>query len=62
VNSEGSEVVDTILALMGKNPLNIKASAHGIKMGWFMHPVNFDPTWLESCDGFTHRRLVKEVL
>jgi hypothetical protein len=53
VNNEGSDVVETLLALLGKNPLNIKASAHGIKMGWFMHPVNFDPVWLESCDGFT---------
>jgi hypothetical protein len=32
--------------------LHIKANAHGVKMGWFMWPVNFDPTWLENCDGF----------
>ena len=32
--------------------LNIRGNPHGIKMGWFMWPVNFDPTWLENCDGF----------
>ncbi len=32
--------------------LNIKGSLHGIRNGWFMWPVNFDPVWLENCDGF----------
>ena len=32
--------------------LNVKGNAHGIKSGWFMWPVNFDPIWLENCDGF----------
>lgn len=32
--------------------LNIKANFHGVKNGWFMWPVNFDPVWLENCDGF----------
>ena len=35
------------------NKLNIKANAHGVKSGWFMWPVNFDPVWLENCDGFS---------
>ena len=26
---------------------------HGIRMGWFMWPFNFDPAWLLSCDGFS---------
>lgn len=32
--------------------LNIKASQTGINGGWFMFPLNFDPTWLMNCDGF----------
>ena len=32
--------------------LNIKANPHGIKKGWFNFPLNFDPVWLENCDGF----------
>ena len=33
--------------------LNIKADRHGVVSGWFMWPCNFDPCWLENCDGFT---------
>lgn len=32
--------------------LNITADLHGIRSGWFMWPVNFDPVWLRNCDGF----------
>lgn len=28
---------------------------HGMSMGWFKWPVNFDPVWLVSCDGFSDR-------
>jgi hypothetical protein len=34
---------------------------HGIRMGWFYWPVNFDPTWLKSCDGFEPREAAKEA-
>ena len=27
----------------------------GIKGGWFFWPMNFDPTWLVSCDGFEQK-------
>lgn len=33
--------------------LHIRANFHGIRNGWFVWPVNFDPRWLENCDGFT---------
>lgn len=36
----------------GKNPLGISGHQHGIKCGWFNWPINFDPTWLLTCDGF----------
>ena len=32
--------------------LNIKGNACAIPRGWFNWPFNFDPVWLESCDGF----------
>lgn len=32
--------------------LNIKGKEHGIKKGWFFFPSNFDPIWLENCDGY----------
>lgn len=31
---------------------NVSGSAHGIRNGWFMWPLNYDPVWLESCDMF----------
>ncbi len=34
-------------------PLKVVGNAHGIKNGWFAWPLNFDPTWLEQCNGFT---------
>lgn len=40
--------------------LNIKAHGHGVKRGWFLWPVNFDPTWLINCDGFTHKPIKEE--
>jgi len=36
--------------------LNIKGNAHGIRSGWFYWPCNFDPVWLENCDGFKQRQ------
>lgn len=35
--------------------LNIRANLHGIEKGWFMWPTNFDPVWLENCDGFKEK-------
>lgn len=34
------------------NPLGITGNAHGIRSGWFMWPMNYDPVWLDSCNGF----------
>lgn len=30
-----------------------KGNPHGIKSGWFYWPLNFDPVWLLSCEGFS---------
>ncbi len=32
--------------------LKVVGVSHGVRMGWFGWPLNFDPTWLEHCDGF----------
>jgi hypothetical protein len=32
---------------------NVIGNPNGIKRGWFNWPLNFDPTWLQSCDGFS---------
>lgn len=36
--------------------LNIKGNKHGFENGWFDWPVNFDPIWLEHCDGFEEKK------
>lgn len=35
--------------------LGISGDPYGIRNGWFMWPVNFDPVWLRSCDGFKQK-------
>lgn len=32
--------------------LKIHADPYGVAHGWFVWPMNFDPTWLTSCEGF----------
>lgn len=39
--------------------LEVIGSRHGRENGWFMWPMNFDPVWLESCDGFKTKEEVK---
>ena len=34
---------------------NVLGNIFGIKKGWFNWPYDFDPTWLESCDGFSDK-------
>jgi len=36
---------------------HIMANYHGIKMGWFNWPYNFDPVWLTRCDKFEEKEL-----
>lgn len=34
---------------------DIQAKHHGIKMGWFNWPWNFDPVWLLNCNAFEEK-------
>jgi hypothetical protein len=38
-----------------KTTAKVVGSMHGIKNGWFFYPVNFDPIWLEECDGYEEK-------
>lgn len=48
----------SLFASVGRTPpmvldaLGVTGKEHGIKKGWFNWPWNYDPVWLESCDGF----------
>ena len=35
--------------------LGIRGNFHGIRHGWFNWPYNFDPVWLDTCNGFEMR-------
>lgn len=37
---------------LGSDKLGISGDPHGVRSGWFMWPINFDPVWLKSCNGF----------
>ena len=45
--------VGRVKPVIADTGLNVKGNPHGVKKGWFNWPFNFDPRWLESCDGFT---------
>jgi len=34
----------------------VKGNPVGIKNGWFYWPVNYDPTWLVSCDEYREKK------
>lgn len=40
--------------------LNIAADPHGVRSGWFLWPANFDPVWLQNCDGFEDKNVKSE--
>lgn len=42
----------TIIACEALKTLHITGAPHGIHNGWFIWPVNFDPAWLQTCEGF----------
>lgn len=36
--------------------IGVTGDPHGIARGWFNWPLDFDPTWLRTCDGFEEKR------
>ncbi len=39
----------------------VEGDEYGIKSGWFIWPLNFDPVWLKSCDGFSTKQEDKDA-
>lgn len=37
---------------MRTQSIHVRGNTHGVRSGWFMWPMNFDPVWLEICSGF----------
>lgn len=36
--------------------IKVEGNIQGIRGGWFMWPLNFDPVWLISCNGFKKQK------
>lgn len=57
IADDASRFLSPLMFMQGIRPkaakrLNVTAHHHGIQSGWFMWPLDFDPGWLISCDGF----------
>jgi len=48
------EVVGSCHSRCNNVNAKVEGHEHGIKKGWFIWPLIFDPTWLISCDGFSN--------
>ena len=38
-----------------RDELKVTGHLAGIQGGWFRWPNNFDPTWLQKCNGFERK-------
>lgn len=38
-----------------KDILTMKFNPHGVRNGWCLWPLNFDPCWVDKCTGFQKR-------
>lgn len=43
-------MVVQVMGQLKTNDVDVQFIAHGIKNGWCDWPLNFDPTWVESCN------------
>ena len=50
--SEHLQCVNPRLSVDSNHILTVKISSYGFKRGWANFPYDFDPIWIESCDGF----------
>jgi hypothetical protein len=49
--------VGRIGPVVSPNVLNmkVKLNSHGVKNGWCNFPFDFDPVWVDECEGFEAR-------
>ena len=52
--------VGRVTPMSAESNVKVKGNPHGIKNGWFNFPFNFDPIWLENCDGYEKIEEAKE--
>jgi hypothetical protein len=60
-DKEKTEQLEFMLAMgqvtltNGENEPLVKLNPHGVKNGWAIWPINFDPVWIESCVFFKNK-------
>lgn len=66
-NDPLSELLAIFASVGRANPVNVANAGckvvghpHGIRNGWFSHPFNFDPVWLQECDGFASNKAISK--
>ena len=60
--SPDTSMVDSLLVGMtGTDGVTVKGNPHGVKNGWFMWPVDFDPVWLENCEGYENKDDIRKT-
>jgi hypothetical protein len=61
VNNPFAQVFGIIASVGRIGPVKVDTGLHvtgepdGIKNGWFVWPISFDPLWLKTCDGFEQK-------
>lgn len=58
--NKGTGYIENLFTLLlgsadAGSTMGIKLNSHGVRNGWAMWPVNFDPIWVENCDCFEER-------
>ena len=51
--SHRREVLGSAHSRCNNHKAKVSADSHGVISGWFSWPLNFDPVWLVSCDGYS---------
>lgn len=50
--SHRREIIGDCHSQCSNTSAHVRGDPRGIRGGWFAWPWNFDPVWLEECDGF----------
>lgn len=67
VGKRGGDQLSAMAAAFSEGPaaamreLHIEFHPQGVRNGWAIWPVNFDPVWLQRCDGFTPKEQPAEA-
>lgn len=49
------EIAGSVHSRCNNHDANVTGSERGVRSGWFRWPLNYDPVWLVSCDGFSDK-------